>query len=1059
LRIVEAPTNDLAVRQSAATLFKNFAKRRWVRAPYGLVPSVKSTRPPHTRVSRSPPARPHPTPQDEEGVIPPVDKDAIRSNIVRLMLASPPLVQRQLSDALAAISLVDFPQAWPTLLPELVTQLGTAATAGDIPTVVGVLETSHAVFERFRGVYDTDEVRGPLRVALDDFGTHLPALLSMLEVRLDERIAAGSDKAALAPLLHAMRTAIQVLFLLSQVDLPDVFEDKLAAIMTICHKYLGYAPPPAGAGAAQDDEAGPSERLQAAILDVVSLYNDKYSEDFAPFLDTFVRDTWGLLASSTSARMAATNMDALVTSAIRFLTSVAVRPEHAGLFSQEGALRAVLESIVLPNLRLRETELELFEDNPIDFIRGDIEGSDADTRRRTATDLLRALCKNMNAEVTPLCIMCIDSLLASYATDRARKEADKDAAVALVMAVAVKSSTAASGATAVNELYSLADFLRLHVLPELQPSEGVNERPIARAAAIKFVATFRTLFGRDELHSLLPLLSPFTGATSYVVHTYAAGAIERILAVRDKAADGSSLPRVSVEFVAPLISGLLSGIFTRMMRPDYAENEYLMRCVMRLVAFAKGRVSELSGTIIGALTALLNRLCTNPSNPAFNHMLFETIAALMRSVCAVRPESVADFEALLFPPFQGVLTRDVADFFPYVFQLLAELLELKPAPPAGEHSLTDAYKTLLPPVLSPGLWSSKGTVPAVTDLLVVSGAPPSPLPRCAAPLTPPLPRLQAYLLRGGAYIVTAGHLPTVLGIWQRLLSTKGQEAFSFAILNAMLEGVPMEALQGHLPAILQMVMARLQELKAIRVARLFVHTLALAAGLHSPALLEGVLGSFGPVVFASVLESIVLPMAKHVLGGPARREVALGLTRILCESALLLEPAAGKVWTTLLATVVEMMAPPPREAAVKHIALPGAAGSLSFSAEEEVDETGSVSVRPFPAPHRTPPSSLPTPCAEHVRCRVQRRVLEAHVRGQHGALRPARPPAAARLPRPEPGPEVGSTAGDGRRARRGVARRGGRAGHVRQRRRAAVVRGGRVRGQDAPLSDKDSRGL
>lgn len=653
--------------------------------------------------------------QSEEDAIPSSDKDAIKANIVRLMIGAPTLVQKQLSEALATISNIDWPDSWKGLLPELVAQLQSAA---DMSVMLGLLESAAAVFERFRGAYDTDENRYPLRCALDQFGVHLPSLLRMLDGRIQQSLSSSPDKITLAPLLHAQRICINIFYLLSTLDLPDIFEENLEAFMAFFHRYLELKLPMVQASAG-DEEAGQLEQMQASVLEVIGLYSEKYDEEFTAYLQTFVQDAWGLLAGTERDRLLSPALDGLVSSALRFLTAVASRPYGAALFEQDAAMRAVLEGVVLPNIRLRTSDVETFEDNPVDFIRGDIEGSDSDTRRRAATDLVRALSKHINAKITPACSQYVDQLLAVYATDKSKNEVDKDAAVALVMAVAVKASTTASGATATNELFNLLDFLRLHVLPELQPGEDINSRPFARAACIKFVASFRTLFGSGELHSLLPLLAPFVNAKSYVVHTYAAGAIEKILLVKDKNATGVSTPRVSLDAVAPLVTTLLSSMFSRMMRSDYGENEYLMRCVLRLVLFSKEHVGALTSNLVAALTALLHRVCTNPSNPSFNHLLFEAIAALMRAVCGSKPESVSDFQALLFPPFQEVLQKDVLEFFPYVFQLFAELLELRPTPAPGQSSLTDQYRALLGPVLTPALWMNKGNVPALTELLAV----------------------------------------------------------------------------------------------------------------------------------------------------------------------------------------------------------------------------------------------------------------------------------------------------------------------------------------------------
>jgi hypothetical protein len=84
------------------------------------------------------------------------------------------------------------------------------------------------------------------------------------------------------------------------------------------------------------------------------------------------------------------------------------------------------------------------------------------------------------------------------------------------------------------------------------------------------------------------------------------------------------------------------------------------------------------------LRASLIQVCTNPTNPMFAHYMFESVAALMKFICESSPDSVAAFEGMLFAPFQEVLTRDVSDFMPYVFQLLAQLLELRPAPRIGQ---------------------------------------------------------------------------------------------------------------------------------------------------------------------------------------------------------------------------------------------------------------------------------------------------------------------------------------------------------------------------------------
>lgn len=61
---------------------------------------------------------------------------------------------------------------------------------------------------------------------------------------------------------------------------------------------------------------------------------------------------------------------------------------------------------------------------------------------------------------------------------------------------------------------------------------SVNTLPVIRADAIKYVMIFRTVLPREIVVACLPKLINHLGASSAVVHTYAAAAIEKILTIR-----------------------------------------------------------------------------------------------------------------------------------------------------------------------------------------------------------------------------------------------------------------------------------------------------------------------------------------------------------------------------------------------------------------------------------------------------------------------------------------------------------------------------------------------
>ena len=56
---------------------------------------------------------------------------------------------------------------------------------------------------------------------------------------------------------------------------------------------------------------------------------------------------------------------------------------------------------------------------------------------------------------------------------------------------------------------------------------------------------------------------------------------------------------------------------------------------------------------------ILMRVIKNPTQPGFNHYLFESVAALVKQGCAKDVAMVTKLEEMLVPPFNYVLSQDV----------------------------------------------------------------------------------------------------------------------------------------------------------------------------------------------------------------------------------------------------------------------------------------------------------------------------------------------------------------------------------------------------------------
>ncbi len=389
-------------------------------------------------------------------------------------------------------------------------------------------------------------------------------------------------------------------------------------------------------------------------------------------MNQFVTAVWNLLLTVGPQ----VKYDLLASNAIQFLASVADRQQYKSLFEDDTVLGSICEKVIIPNVELRECDIELFEDNPEEFIRRDLEGSDVDTRRRAACDLVRGLSRHFEARITSIFGAYVQAMLADYAADPRGHWRRKDAAIYLVTSLAARAKTAKHGITQTNRLVDLADFCTSHILPDLSVPE-VDSLPIVHADCIKYIMTFRTQLPPDMVKTSIPLLVAHLRARSHVVHTYAAATIDKILIMRaPTGGDGivATSALVTASDLAPVVEQLLTGLFAAFELPGSTENEYVMKCVMRTFSTLKEAVIPYLASLLPALTQKLQLAAKNPTRPHYNHYLFEALSLSIRIVCKAQPQAVGNFETVLFPLFQEILQQDVQEFVPYVFQVSLKVL-------------------------------------------------------------------------------------------------------------------------------------------------------------------------------------------------------------------------------------------------------------------------------------------------------------------------------------------------------------------------------------------------
>lgn len=97
--------------------------------------------------------------------------------------------------------------------------------------------------------------------------------------------------------------------------------------------------------------------------------------------------------------------------------------------------------------------------------------------------------------------------------------------------------------------------------------------------------------------------------------------------------------------------------------------------MLRTIMFFRHQLVSKAVDIAWRLVGLLSIVSSNPSNPRFNHCLFEALSAIIRYADSKDAQVSAKFEQMLFPVIQSILAQGIvgACSTSLVFSLLISL--------------------------------------------------------------------------------------------------------------------------------------------------------------------------------------------------------------------------------------------------------------------------------------------------------------------------------------------------------------------------------------------------
>nr|SZF06440.1 exportin-2 [Psoroptes ovis] len=813
LQLIQFPNLDSTIKLCAAIALKNLIKKYW---------SPSSTNNIDDDISNN-------------DVINSNDRLYCKNVIIDLMLNSDKKIQKQLSEAVSLIGKSDFPQAWPNLLENMIQKLNESCQQFNFNVITGILQTLDSLFTRYQYESKSDKLWTEIKFVLDTFAKTFTELFIWIVKLVPEHI---NNKQNIQIIVQSLVYCSRIFCSLNSQDLAEFFEDNMNTWMTNFVQLLQLNAPTLMTDS--DEEMGELENLKSQICENIALFAEKYSEEFDSYIPGFINQVWTLLDSLDSKP----KYDSLVSNAIRFLCIVTDRGLHKEIFEKEQVLQQLCSRVIIPNMQFRESDEELFEDNPEEYIRRDVEGADVQTRRRAACDLVKALARYFEKIMTDVFSKYIETMLINYQQNPQQNWKSKNVAIYLVTSLVIKGGSVRLGTTSTSDLINITTFFNNVIRNDLE-RQDINEMPVLKADALKYLIVFRNQLPLNEIFlPMLPHIIRHLQSPIVVIHSYAAICIEKLLTLRDP--NNTQMPLVKVENIQQYSLQLLEGLFNIWQFNGSSENDYSIKAILRIFSLLRENLLPYFNILLPKLAEKITLVSKNPSKPNFNHYLFETLSLSIRIGCEKNKSSMHSFENILFPIIQTILIQDIQEFTPYVFQILALLLEnydnnemiLPPNSP---------YSELFPFLLVPLLWERNANYEPLTRLI------------------------QAYIKCSSNDIIKLGKLQALLGVFQKLISMRSSDHFGFRIINYLIIFMDSTALMPLMKQVFFVLFQRLTHAKTSKFIGSLLVFFSLFTHKFGAKNLYDMIESLQNRMFHMVLEKLFISEVKSVNGNLNRK--------------------------------------------------------------------------------------------------------------------------------------------------------------------------------------------
>lgn len=488
--------------------------------------------------------------------------------VVETMTSSAPVVEKILAEIIAAMASQSPLTEWPQLMDELLLSLK------DIGTCRGAVQVANLIFKPWRKQLPSHEIYNEV---MQKNSVVFFELLSKLTDRICiDPISQNSEEN-----LISIELLVQIFVSLNSFDFPEFIHFYQQKFMNDLHQLINYKFP-ANSLFETESSLDSLKNLKSGICECILLYVRVNEVDFIE-LPTFLHDLVQLLETSP-----------INECAITVLTEFVVVERFKSIFEDPDCLMRLCQLGVINNSFLTGKcvffiivgDEVLFYEDQGEFIRQDMEGHDADTRRRLSADLFHGLLELFATEVTNILWTEIRTSLTLYKSDSRDNWKCKDLALFLLTSLSVKSDTFQKVEKDLNKLIPILEIYATDIIPDLECATDDEIHPLLKVGALKFLKVFSHQLDKQQILQVIPHVMRHLQSRSFCVYTWASYTLEHILAMQVNAAqvltyeECGAFARTAIDYIFDIMFRT-AGAINSITRPlKLAENEHLMKCII-----------------------------------------------------------------------------------------------------------------------------------------------------------------------------------------------------------------------------------------------------------------------------------------------------------------------------------------------------------------------------------------------------------------------------------------------------------------------------------------------